>query len=251
MVPTALSAITTIGLTKDIAQASHLMTTYEQENFDQIATALGIEVGQIAKHASQFETAALWYRLDGRRPRRAAPSKVREKLDRVAKSARRLLKSMGVNDGDEAADCFGDHDILKALALVGDVNEDPVTAATRRIGRLQEIAEGVMAAVEFERRAKTASIEVAEVGELTVREGNSGDEAINGWVVAMMSLYRAITGKEPATSVGAPDRLNKGIAGGPLVRFLEAAGKPLGLEFSGDAWRSRVRPILEDASNKN
>src|SRR5262249_2023916 len=138
----------------------HLMNTYKQENFDQIATALGIEVGQIAKHASQFEAAALWYRLDTRRPRRIAPSKVCEKLDRVATSARRLLKALGVNDADEAADCPGDHDILKALVLVGDVNEDPVTAATRRIGRLQEIVEGVMAAVEFERRAKTASIEV-------------------------------------------------------------------------------------------
>jgi hypothetical protein len=124
------------------------MTTYEQENFDQIATALGIEVGQIAKHSSQFETAALWYRLDGRRPRRVAPSKVREKLDRVAKSARRLLKSLGVSDADEAADGPGDHDIFKALVLVGEVNEDPVTAATRRIARLQEIVEGVMAAVE-------------------------------------------------------------------------------------------------------
>ena len=39
------------------------MTTYEQANFDQIATALGIKVGQIAKHENQFEAAALWYRL--------------------------------------------------------------------------------------------------------------------------------------------------------------------------------------------
>jgi hypothetical protein len=227
----------------------HLMTTYD--NFDQIATALGIKVEQIAKHASQFEAAALWYRLDTRRPRRIAPSKVCERLDRVAKSARRLLKALGVNDADEAADCPGDHDILKALVLVGDVNEDPVIAATRRIGRLQEIVEGVMAAVEFERRAKTASIEVAEVGNLTVREGNPGDEAINGWVATMMSLYRTITGKAPATSVGAPNRFNQGTAAGPLIRFLEAAGKPLGIEFSEDAWRSRVRAILKDASEKN
>jgi len=39
----------------------------------------------------------------------------------------------------------------------------------------------------------------------------------------MMSIYRVITGKEPATSVGAPKRPNEGIAAGPLIRFLEAA----------------------------
>jgi hypothetical protein len=86
---------------------------------------------------------------------------------------------------------------------------------------------------------------------VTVREGNPGDDAINGWVAAMMSLYRTITGKAPATSVGAPKRPNEGIAAGPLIRFLEAAGKPLGIEFSEDAWRSRVRTILKDASEEN
>ena len=47
----------------------------------------------------------------------------------------------------------------------------------------------------------------------------------------MMGLYRRITGREPATSVGAPERPNEGIAAGPLIRFLEAAGKPLKIDF--------------------
>lgn len=228
-----------------------LMTTYEQANFDQIATALGIEVGHIAKHKNQFEAAAIWYRLDRRRPSRIAPSKLRAKLDRVAKSARRLLECLGVNNPDEAADGPGDREILKALVLVGEANEDLVIAATRRVGRLQEIVEGVVAAVEFDRRAKTASTEVAEIGKLTVREANPGDDAINDWVATMMSLYRTITGNEPATSVGAPDRPNEGIAGGPLIRFLGAAGKPLNIEFSEDAWRSRVRTVLKGASGQS
>ena len=45
-----------------------------------------------------------------------------------------------------------------------------------------------------------------------------------------------------------PERPNEGIAAGPLVRFLEAAGKPLKIEFSEDAWRSRVRTILKGNS---
>ena len=149
------------------------------------------------------------------------------KLDQVAKSARRLLKSLGVNGPDEAADGPGDPEILNALVLLGEPNEDPVIEATRRIGRLTEIIDGVAAAAELERRAKKAAIEVTKVGKLTVREGNPGDDAVNDWIAAMMGLYRRITGKEPATSVGAPEQPNEGIAEGPLIRFLQAAGKPL------------------------
>ena len=108
-----------------------------------------------------------------------------------------------------------------------------------------EIIDGVAAAAELGRRANQAAIEVAEVGKLTVRPGNPGDDAVNDWIAAMMGLYRRITGKEPATSVGGPKRPNEGIAAGPLIRFLQAAGKPLEIEFSEDAWRSRVRTILK------
>jgi hypothetical protein len=223
------------------------MATYEQSNFAQIADAISMDVARVAKHETLFEAAALWYRLATERPKRVAPSKLRENLDPVAKNAHRLLKSLGVNDPDEAPDGPGNSEILAALVLVGERNEDRVIEATRRIGRLAEIMDGIAAAAELERRAKKAAIEVAEIGKLTVREGNPGDDAVNDWIAAMMDLYRLITGREPATSVGAPGRPNKGIAAGPLVRFLEAAGKPLKIEFSGDAWRSRVRTILKGA----
>jgi hypothetical protein len=223
------------------------MATYEQSNFKQIAAAIGMEVRHIAKHQDLFEAAALWHRLGRRRPTRIAPSKLREKLDQVAKSARRLLKSLGVNGPDEAADAPDDTEILAALVLAGEPNADPVMEATRRIGRLAEIIDGVAAAAEFDRRATKAAIEVAEVGKLTVREGNFGDDAVNDWIAAMMGLYRKITGKEPRTSVGGENQPNEGIAAGPLIRFLQAAGKPLGIEFSEDAWRSRVRTVLKGA----
>jgi len=253
--------------------------TYDQSDFEQIAAAIGVDVGQIAMHRNQFEAAALWYELNRprptrvvpsnlsrpdrstrvaesdllrlHRPARVAPSNLLRKLDRVAKSARRLLKNLGVNDPDVAADGPGDRDILNALVLVGEPNEDLVVEATRRIGRLLEILEGVAAVVEFNRRAREAAIEVAEVGRLTVQQGNPGDDAFNDWTAAMMGLYRTIAGKEPATSVGAPERPNEGIAAGPLIRFLGAAGGPLELKFSEDAWRSRVRTVLKGASLQN
>ena len=112
-----------------------------------------------------------------------------------------------------------------------------------------EIIDGTLAAAELHRRAKKAATEVARVGKLTVQEGNRGDDAVNDWIAAMMSLYRTITGREPATSVGAPEQPNESIAAGPLIRFLEAAGKPLNIRFSEDGWRSRVRTILKGRSD--
>jgi hypothetical protein len=155
---------------------------------------------------------------------------------------------LGVRCPDEALDGPGNYEILAALVLVGEPDEDPIVGATRRVARLAEIIDGISAAAELEGRAKKAATQAIEVGKLTVREGNPGDAAVNDWMAAMMSLYRKITGREPRTSVGATERPNEGIAEGPLIRFLAAAGKPLGVEFSEDAWRSRVRTILKGAS---
>jgi hypothetical protein len=238
------------GRSRAVPESCILIAIYEQLNFEQIASAIGVDVGQIANHANQLEAAALWYRLDRRRPARTAPFQLRKKLDRVAKSGRRLLKSLGADNPGVAYDGPGDPEILRALVLAGEPSPDPVIGATRRAGRLAEIIDGVAAAAELERRANKAAIEVADIGKLTVREGNPGDDAVNDWIAAMMGLYRTITGREPATSVGAFGQPNEGVAAGPLIRFLEAAGKPLGIEFSEGAWRSRVRTILEGASRQ-
>jgi hypothetical protein len=172
------------------------MTTYEQLNFAQIASAIGVDAARITEHEKLFEGAALSYRLDRRRRKRIAPSKLREKLDLIAKNARRLLKSLAVNDPGEAPDGPGNSEILAALMFLGERNEDPVIEATRRIGRLTEIVDGVAAAAELERRAKKADIVVAEIGRLTVPEGNPGDDAVNNWISVMMGLYLRITGRK-------------------------------------------------------
>ena len=61
------------------------MATYAHGNFEQIASAIGMEVGQIAKHENRFEAAANWYRVDRRRPTRIVPSKSREEVEKIAK----------------------------------------------------------------------------------------------------------------------------------------------------------------------
>jgi hypothetical protein len=224
--------------------------TYTKANFEQIAIAIGTAVKPVADLEATFEAAALWFRLDRRRPKRPAPSKEHVKLAQVAKGAHRLLKSLGISDPENAIDGPGDHEIFRALALAGEPNY-AVLETTRRIGRLVEILEGVAAAGELERRADQAVTELAAVGKLTVLEGNPGDDAVNDWIAAMLGIYRTLTGKEPATSVGTPMRATEGKAAGPLIRFLQAAGQPLNIDFSEDALRSRVRTILKHATPKN
>jgi hypothetical protein len=221
------------------------MGMYKQSNFEQIATAIGMHVEQIAKHEKLFEDAARWYRLARRRPTRIAPSKMQDKLNEVSKRAHRLLKSLSVKRPADAADGPGSRELLAALVLLGERNEDPVIDAVGRIGRLTELIDGLAAAAALEVRATRAAIEVMKVGKLTVRKGNPGDDAINDWIAAMMHLYRSLTCREPATSVGAPGRRNPGIAQGPFIRFLQAAGKPLNINLFEDALRSRVRTILK------
>jgi len=110
--------------------------TYTNTELEGIATAIGTAVKPVSDLEAQFEAAALWFRLDKRRPKRPAPSKQREKLTQVAKSARRLLNSLAIDDPDEAADGSGDPDILRTLVLTGESDENSVVDATRRIGRL-------------------------------------------------------------------------------------------------------------------
>ncbi len=140
------------------------MAIYAHDNFQQIAAAIGMEVEEIAKHAQLFEEAARWYRLDSASPDRPAPSTLCRKLDQIAKNARRLLKSLSVNDLDEAVDGPGDPQIFDALILLDDRDETPITRATQRIARLVEIVEAVAAAAELSRRAEQAAAEIAKVG---------------------------------------------------------------------------------------
>jgi hypothetical protein len=172
-----------------------------------------------------------------------------EKLQRLAKNARRLMKDLEIKNYDEAADGPGSFELLEILAAVEEPDEDAVINATRRLGQLATMMDAVAAARELERRALEAAEDVIAIGKLTVPKGHQGKAAVNNWTAAMMEVYRNITGVEPATSVGHVGQPNEGIASGPFIRFLQAAGEPLGLAYSEDAWRSRVRTILKHHKN--
>ena len=209
----------------------------------------------------------MWYRLSrnqskGKRPnpkgkrltrnprgKLTSPFVMRKQMTQIANAARKLLKHLEVTDPAQAPDGPGIA-VLEVLASADDGTEDAVIRATARIGRLVELLEAVEAARELERRAHKGAEDVVQIGKLIVPKGHHGEAAVNDWIAAMMSIYKQITGKEPRTSVIAPGRPGRGKAAGPLIRFLAAAGKPLGLNHSAESLRGRVRDILRDGRRR-
>jgi len=243
---------------------SEIMATYSENDFQQIAAAVGKKMSDVAARQKDFENIALAFRLDRglRSPdeppplRPTTPHQMRAQMEQISRSACRLLNTLGVprdSDGvpkiEDAYDGPGDFEILKVLSWAIDHDEDPVVMATRRIARLAELVEAIEAASDLERWARYATDDVTKFGQLTVPKCHQGDVAVNNWIAAMLSIYGQITGKGPGTSVGAPASENRGVPGGPLIRFLKAAGKPLGIEYPPHAWRSRIRGVLDDHQN--
>jgi len=245
------------------------LATYSKDDFERIAAAIGESVANVERHEKHFEAAAMWYRLSrssskGKRPSRNANDKqlgrkskgkritpfvMHKRLTQIANAARKLLRNLEVTDPVQAPDGPGIA-ILEVLASADDGTEDAVIRATARIGRLVELLEAVEAARELERRAHKGAEDVVQIGKLIVPKGHHGEAAVNDWIAAMMSIYKQITGKEPRTSVIAPGRPGRGKAAGPLIRFLAAAGKPLGLNHSAESLRGRVRDILRDGRRR-
>jgi hypothetical protein len=99
---------------------------------------------------------------------------------------------------------------------------------------------------------REAAGEVVKLDKLTgVKNNAGGDRAVNDWIADMMTLYRKITGRDARTSVGRPEGPNPGAEGGPVLRFLEAAGRPLGIENTPAGWRGHVRSIRAASRKQN
>jgi hypothetical protein len=221
-----------------------IMATYSREDFEQIAAAIGNDVTHVWRCEKRFEAAAMWYRLgrNALKYQRTTPFVMRRRMTQIANAARKLLRHLGVTDPAQAPDGPGIA-VLVVLASAADGTEDAVVRATARIGRLVEILEAVDAARELERRAHKGAEDVVQIGKLTVPKGHLGEAAVNDWIAAMMSTYKQITGKDPGISVVTPGRPGRGKAAGPLIRFLQAAGKPLGIQFSPDSFAGRIKDI--------
>lgn len=206
---------------------------YSDADFERIAKAISddFDVSRLLALRNKFESAARWYELDTASPKRIAPNLMVKKFEGAAAAARKLLNHLDIRDPADAPDGPGDVAIFEVLASVDGETEDSVSRATAQVGSLVEILE-------------KAITDVTRLGDLTVPKEHQGDAAVNNWIASMMGVFREISGKAPGTSVVPPGRTKKrGTADGPLIRFLEAGGQPLGISYSPSSWRSRVRTI--------
>lgn len=229
--------------------ASRAPFVYSPEDFALVAEELRVPIDSVMVHAPSFEEAALWIRLGERRPDRPPPSKVRKELGKIVTAARRLLEHLGVSDVQDAADGPDDEEVRNWLSDASPGGEDSVLADMEKIGLLVEALDAREAAYRLRRAAVKAASD--PFYRKIVPPGNIGDDILNQWIGTMMSLFTRITGKPPGTSVGRTGRPNEGVASGPLIRFLMAAGAPVGLDQSEDALRRRVRVIQKPDANQN
>jgi hypothetical protein len=246
------------------------MPTYSQDDFERIADAIGKDVADVLHYRNEFEAAATWYRLNvppakrqegptlelrnqrikkskgpsGLRKQRSNEVRtlfeLRKKAKQVEGVARKLLLHLGVPRPSEAPDGPGDGELLTFLASYSGSSEEEVIGATARIGRLAELLEAIDAGETLKACAYKAAQEAVHFANL-LPKGHQGNVAVIGWIADMMSLYEKITGRKARTSIIAPNRPGEGKASGPFIRFLTAAGAPLGIIHSPESRRGRIR----------
>jgi hypothetical protein len=250
---------------------------YSEAHFGKIAAAIGRSLDEVRSYKTDFESAAIWYRLSvppdkresgptlelrnqrikaketsGLRRRRSTkprtPLELRRKARQVEAAARKLLLHLGVRRLGDAPDGPGDRELLTFLASFSGSSEDEVIGATARIGRLAELLEAIGAAKDLKARADKAA-HAARGFAQRLPKGHQGDIATIEWMADMMFLYRRITGKEPRFSVLRPGP-GRGQPAGRFLRFLQAAGEPLEIELSPFTARSRHRRLKRTSQRR-
>ena len=222
---------------------------YSDHDFRQIAASIGVCASRICQHRHSFESAATWYRSDSRAPNRVPPSTIKRRARLIVAAARKLLQHLKARKG-YADDGPENWPLLQALSYAEHGGEDEVIRATGRVGRLAEIFEAIEAAQLLQHCAEKAADDATQ-GSRPSPKGRRGEFAENQWTAAMMSLYGKITGRKPGTSIISPGRPDEGKAAGPLIRFLAAAGRPLGIKNSPNSWRGRIRDNLSGGRRRN
>jgi hypothetical protein len=220
------------------------MSTYSTEDFQKIAAKTG--KGLPLRYANRLEAAAAWYRAYCRAPKSLRPADTSKRMRQIANAARMLLRQLEIYDYRKAPDGPGDITLLEFLVPAEHSSEDEIIQATGQIGRLAEIFDAIDAAELLEESGGKAAEAAKHLSRLVSIKGRRGDYATNVWLAEMMSLYKALTQKEPRISV-IPSGSKRGKPGGPFLKFLEAARGPA--EWDGkkplclDRVREQVRTI--------
>ena len=225
--------------------------TYSRADFDRIAAAIGKDGAEVMEYADRFESAACWYRTVHRAPERVALSVMRKKTTQIANAARKLLRHLEVYDYRKAPDGPGNIALLELLS--GDrASRNNIIEATAAIGRLITRFSMLSMRSNCRHAARQAVDDAERLSRLTGLRGRRGELAVNVWIADLMSVFKALTGRDPRMSIvsSGPDQ---GKPSGPFFRFLEAAGAPV--EFDDQplclkSVRERARALLASSAGQ-
>jgi hypothetical protein len=228
---------------------------YSEEDYAQIASAIGKTAADVKRHGRAFEAAAMWFRLSkaNARIQRSRPSDLQKRMNQIAAAARKLLRHLGVFSHQDAVDGPGGVELLEALTSAGVAREVEIIRAVEQIGLLEEIFMGREAASILDWSARNAADNAVKMSKLSVPKGRRGDREVNVWAADMMEVYKRITGKTPRVSV-CPTGPMQGEPTGPLVRFLLAAIEPLRRRDKSirlTSLRERVRELAKSGRRQN
>ncbi|MHA7775404.1 hypothetical protein [Roseibium sp. M-1] len=254
--------------------------SYSAEDLASIARALRVDLAEILSHRDRFDEALFWSGLGRARPNLVPSADLTTRVSKLQNGLKRFLcqayvlarrdgeelpedidpaklstpipsryramastvfKRLGVDPAD-VIDGIEDRSLSNALTDPTDRDEQPLTALLVSLAAFDEDRAGAIHAAQNLSQRCTRSIKaLTRIRGLTVQPGHHGDGQINSWLDDMLGLYEELTGKPVGMSVGAPGTDRAGEVSGRLIDFLIAAGKPVGLDFSPEAWRSRVR----------
>jgi hypothetical protein len=214
-------------------------TGYTDQDFEDIATAAGVQTALVKQQDGYLEAAARWYFSDARSPSRARPTELSKLLEQIRDTADRLLAHLGIRNVEDACEGPPNEAVFDALMLAteGGGTEEDVKKVSEKIWRLFDVFDAICATLDLRNRAHEAARDVKSIGKLTIPKGRHGDGPLNGWTLQMLSMYRHLT------RVDARLPLDHGQAK-RLYRFLSAAGRPLDVVLSLGEWRERVRTVL-------
>ncbi len=216
---------------------------YSPEDFQHIASAIRVNARKVKRHSEKFNDAALWFRINKFPSRYMTPSEMNKRLTQISNFTRKLLKALGIDDPKNAIDGSGNSIIINILTNHPGITDSDVFSAADKLARLNEICDGILAASDLNKWLADEREKALKVSKLVTKPGHTGNDAINEWIASMMSIYQKITGRIPRISRASPTQPNAGKATGPLVRFLQAAARPICVNISNDAWAARIEAI--------
>jgi hypothetical protein len=212
------------------------------------------EVDRRSALTGRLEAIAEWYFMSRKGGEKPSPSELAKRFQAIETAARELLEALRLPKS-------GDPDEIPQALLVP--LRQRAEAAGARIGgfphhrpmewrmeggnymdyfgsaALREAVGGVKYLHAWASEAKGMEREHIRPGD----KRNKGDEPMRDLFRDLVGIWVEILKKPVKMSVGAPERKNEGRPAGPMLAFIRACLKPLGIDASDDAIRERIKPF--------